>query len=464
MLKKKIGVKMSATGLIRSLIEANWFVSDRMSPAANAPMMRAVPARSARTQSSSRNANADTTSTPRTRIRSTRPNSRGASLSPIHRAMKRKATATPRMRSAPCRLNAVPAASPETTPRITSPMTSSITAAPRIKRASRLCSTWRSLSTRPVIPTDVAVRVAPTKMAVDSRSADVCSTPCHPDHQYKKPSANGTATPTTATAVAAVPTRIMALRSVSSPISNSNTTTPTCASSWNTGVSGSSAPTGITLRKPAPSTMPASSSPITAGWPRRSNASPANFPASSMIANTVKKRATSIPPAAPTMRGRPAAKAHVGRLKRLRRLGMEVEGVVEQRQIGALAVLGLDHDLSRRGAPHDPDLLGLGRETDILRGGLDPAADGAVVEGRSELGLGLHLVQKPVVPEEQLTNVDAVVQRPDQEEQRNEASGGGGAAPAAGGALHHCDWAPSTRSLTSLWSATLRPSTSRGGA
>src|SRR2546430_10037684 len=59
MLKKKIGVKMSATGLIRSLIEANWFVSDRMSPAANAPMMRAVPARSARTQSSSRNARSE---------------------------------------------------------------------------------------------------------------------------------------------------------------------------------------------------------------------------------------------------------------------------------------------------------------------------------------------------------------------------------------------------------------------
>src|SRR5205809_638829 len=112
MLKKKIGVKTSATGLIRSLIEANWFVSDRMSPAANAPMMRAVPARSARTQSNSRNANADTTSTPRTRIRSTRPNSRGASFSPIHRATKRKTTATPRIRSAPCRLNAVPAGPP----------------------------------------------------------------------------------------------------------------------------------------------------------------------------------------------------------------------------------------------------------------------------------------------------------------------------------------------------------------
>src|SRR5436309_14783097 len=117
--------------------------------------------------------------------------------------------------------------------------------------------------------------------------------------------------------------------------------------------------------------MPASSSPITAGWPRRSNASPANFPASSMIANTVKKRATSIPPAAPTMRGRPAAKAHACRLKRLRRLGVEVEGVVEQRQIDPLAVLGLDHDLPRRGAPCDPDLLGLGRKPDMLRSGLD---------------------------------------------------------------------------------------------
>src|SRR5256885_11332239 len=104
--------------------------------------------------------------------------------------------------------------------------------------------------------------------------------------------------------------------------------------------------------------MPAKSSPITAGWPRRSNASPANFPASSMIANTVKKRATSIPPAAPSTRGRPAARAQVGGLKRLRRLGMEVEGVVEQREVDRLAVLGLDHDFSRRRPPHDPDLLG----------------------------------------------------------------------------------------------------------
>src|SRR5882724_1345931 len=437
-----------------------------MSPAANAPIMSAVPARSASTQSSSRNAKADTTSIPRTRIRSTTPNSRGASLSPIHRAADRNATATPRMRSAPCRLNAVPAASPETTPRITSPMTSSITAAPRIRRASRLCSTWRSLSTRAVIPTEVAVSVAPTKMAVTRGSADVCSYPCHPDAQYRKPRPNGTATPTVATAVAAAPTRIMALRSVSSPISNSSTTTPTCASSRNTGVSESSAPIGITLRKPAPSRMPASSSPITAGCPRRSNSSPANFPASSMIANTVKKRATSMPPAAPTpmTRGRPAARAHVGRLKRLRRLGMEVEGVVEQREIDRLAVLGLDHNLPRRRPSGDPDLLGLGREPDILCGGLDAAADRAVVERGGKLGLGLHFVEQAIVPEEQFTDVDAVVQRPDQKEQRDEAAGGAGAAPAAEHARHHCDWAPSTRSLTSFSRAILRPAASWGGA
>src|SRR3989442_37179 len=153
---------------------------------------------------------------------------------------------------------------------------------------------------------------------------------------------------------------------------------------------------GITLRKPAPSAMPAKSSPITAGWPRRSNASPANFPASSMIANTVKKRATSIPPAAPRTRSRPAAKAHGGGLKRLRRLGMEVEGGVEQRQIDALAVFGLDHDRPRRGAPRDPGLLGPGRKTDARGSGLGPPGDGGGGEGGGERGLGRRLVQQPV--------------------------------------------------------------------
>src|SRR2546430_2226149 len=183
-----------------------------------------------------------------------------------------------------------------------------------------------------------------------------------------------------------------------------------------------------------------------------------------MIANTVKNRATSIPPAAPSTRDEPAARAHMGGLKGLRRLGMEVEGVVEQRELDGLAVLGLDHDLTRRRPPGDPDLLGLGRETDILRGGLDAAADRAVVEGGRELGLGLHLVEQAIVPEEQLTDVDAVVQRPDQEEQRDEAAGGAGAAAAGKARPHHCDCAPSTRSFTSFSSAILRPAASWGGA
>src|SRR2546430_8594276 len=182
-----------------------------------------------------------------------------------------------------------------------------------------------------------------------------------------------------------------------------------------------------------------------------------------MIANTVKNRATSTRPAAPSTRDEPAARAHMGGLKGLRRLGMEVEGVVEQRELDGLAVLGLDHDLTRRRPPGDPDLLSLGRETDILRGGLDTAADRAVVEGGGERRLGLHLVEQAIVPEEQLADVDAVVQSPNQEEQRNQAAGGAGAAPAGAGTLHHCDWAPSTKSFTRFSSASLRPAASWGG-
>src|SRR5205814_1425452 len=91
------------------------------------------------------------------------------------------------------------------------------------------------------------------------------------------------------------------------------------------------------------------------------NTSPANFPASNIIAHTVKKRPTSMPPAAPRTRGRPAARAHVGRLKRLRRLGMELHGVVDYREGDGLAVLRLDQDLRRPGPSGDPptrDFLG----------------------------------------------------------------------------------------------------------
>src|SRR4029077_17530405 len=266
------------------------------------------------------------------------------------------------------------------------------------------------------------------------------------DRQYRKPSTNGTMTPTTATAPAAGPFRSIAFRSVSRPISNSSTTTPTCASSRNTPVSGSSGAVGITRRTPAPSTIPARSSPITAGWRNRSNASPANLPTRSITARISKKRATSRSP--------PPAAA----LKRLSSLGMEVERVVEEGQVDRLGVFRLDHDLPRRRPAHDPHLLGLGREPDVRGRRLDAAADRAVIERRRQLRLRLHLVEQPIVPEEQLADVDAVVQRTDKQEQREEA-----AQRARAAAAHHCDWAPSTRSWTSFWSAALRPFASCGG-
>ena len=66
----------------------------------------------------------------------------------------------------PATVTAAPAAMPETTVRITSPSTSSITAAPMMIRASGVLIRPRSARTRPVMPTDVAVRVAPMKIAV----------------------------------------------------------------------------------------------------------------------------------------------------------------------------------------------------------------------------------------------------------------------------------------------------------
>ena len=63
-------------------------------------------------------------------------------------------------RSRPC-----PAATPVTTLRMTRPSTSSMTAAPMMMRASGVLIRPRSASTRAVMPTEVAVSVAPTKMA-----------------------------------------------------------------------------------------------------------------------------------------------------------------------------------------------------------------------------------------------------------------------------------------------------------
>src|SRR5207244_9610186 len=122
--------------------------------------------------------------------------------------------------------------------------------------------------------------------------------------------------------------------------------------------------------------------------------------------------------------------------------------------------------LPRRRATDDSELLGLGWDPDVLRRGLDAPADGAVVERWRQLGLRLHLVEQPIIPEEELPDVDSVIERADEDEQRKETAERT-RAPAIEGrapAHHHCDWAPSTRSWTSFWSATLRPSASRGAA
>src|SRR2546422_2182658 len=463
MLKKNSGVKMSATGFIPFSMISNWFVPERMIPAANAPMMRADPARAARAARSSRKANAETRSTPRTRIRFTSPKMRGASAAPSATAATRNPTATASVHTTPTALTAAPAASPETTPRITRPSTSSMTAAPRMSRASVESMHFRSERTRAVMPTEVAVSVAPTKIATVVASDGAGAGPCSGDTQYRKPNRNGTATPTSATAVAGAPTRAIALRSVSRPISNSSTITPISARKAMTGRRGSSGPVGMTPSTLDPRTMPATSSPSTAGCPSRSASSAENFPATSISPSTPKKRTTSpSPAAAPSRSGGRAAQSHA--LHRLRDVGMELEGVVEEREIDRLAVLRVDLDLAGRSPADDPDVPRRVRQPDLLRGGLEPALDGAVVERRREARLRLDFVQEAVVAEVHLADVDAVVERRDEDEERKQAAGRARAARTSGKAPHHWDWAPSTISFTSFESAIFRPSASLGGS
>src|SRR2546422_5109339 len=146
---------------------------------------------------------------------------------------------------------------------------------------------------------------------------------------------------------------------------------------------------------------------------------------------------------------------------------MKSERVGEEGEMNGLAVLGLDRDLARRCAAHDPDVLRLIREADVLRGRLNAAPDRPVVQRGGELGLRLHLVEQAVVPEVHLADVHTVVQHGHEDQQRDETPGRARAAPAQGPrcqrAAHHWDWAPSTRSLTSFCRATLRPAASCGG-
>ncbi len=122
---------------------------------------------------------------------------RRESQPPIRMAPTRKTIALTTMirASVARRLPPVLAApmTPETTERITRPSTSSITAAPRMILDSRAESLPRSASTRAVMPTLVAARVAPMKTwaSVSSCGSIQAETP--------QPRKNGATTPSRAT-------------------------------------------------------------------------------------------------------------------------------------------------------------------------------------------------------------------------------------------------------------------------
>src|SRR3989454_10521187 len=109
-------------------------------------------------------------------------------------------------------------------------------------------------------------------------------------------------------------------------------------------------------------------------------------------------------------------------LKRLRDVGMELEGVVEEGETARLAVLRVDLDLAGRSPADDPDVPRRFRQPDLLRGGLDAALDGAVVQRGREARLRPHFVQEAVVTEVHLADAEAVVERPDEDQEQKQAA------------------------------------------
>ena len=119
------------------------------------------------------------------------------------------------------------ASMPTTTATRTIPNTSSTTAAARIITPSIESNLLISPRTRAVIPTEVAVRIAPTKSAGMASSIEL--NVAYPNHKVTNaPSANGNITPPSATAVAGRINRMNCLRSVSKPASNRSRTAPSC--------------------------------------------------------------------------------------------------------------------------------------------------------------------------------------------------------------------------------------------
>jgi hypothetical protein len=161
-------------------------------------------------------------------------------------------------------------------------------------RASTVASARRSPNTRAVMPTLVAVSAAPKKMAALPSIPNPNAAPA--------PAANGSTTPTTATAIAAAPTLPSSARSISMPTDSRRSSTPISASieidtpRWSV--------RSTSPRTDGPIRMPAAISPSTPGTCTFSQSSPASLAATSTTRRSRSRRARSTETVVANMRPR----------------------------------------------------------------------------------------------------------------------------------------------------------------
>jgi hypothetical protein len=134
--------------------------------------------------------------------------------------------------------------------------------------------------------------------------------------------------------------------------------------------------------------------------------------------------------------------------------------VLEEGKLDTIAVLGLDGDPSW--AAIDPEAESLS-ENGVRRGDQSAVDYGVVLDVWRKLRLKAHCVEQPIVAKVDFADVDAVIERRDEEE-KGEETPQRAAAATAPPASYHWDWAPSTMLVTSLSSAFLRPSASWPGS
>ena len=184
-----------------------------------------------------------------------------------------------------------PAIAP-TTVRTTIPSTSSITAAPRITRASGSEIAPMSRSTRAVTPTDVATSTVAVNTETSALSCTIA--------MKENPRPNGTAIPAIATRTARGPVWVRSESRVSRPTWNSRMTTPSSATVWITRsnacpaacASLPNASVNAALGTPiqpsicGPSITPARISPMTAGCLMRSHTSAKTLAATNMTSRS----------------------------------------------------------------------------------------------------------------------------------------------------------------------------------